>query len=126
VFDQAEQRDPTHRRTWVVLVDGARHQLELLRAEAARRQVPIHILVDLIHVLEYLWRAAWRLFPDGDPAAEPWVATHAVRILAGDIDAVITALGQAASTPASATSPPRSPSSATRSPWSAAGRSPPV
>jgi hypothetical protein len=97
VFDQAEQRDPTHRRTWVVLVDGARHQLELLRAEAARRQVPIHILVDLIHVLEYLWRAAWRLFPDGDPAAEPWVATHAVRILAGDIDAVITALGQQAS-----------------------------
>src|SRR6266498_1567351 len=28
VFDQATQRDPTHRRTWVVLVDGARHQLD--------------------------------------------------------------------------------------------------
>jgi hypothetical protein len=25
VFDQAAQRDPTHRRRWIVLVDGARH-----------------------------------------------------------------------------------------------------
>ncbi len=56
VFDQATQRDPTHRRTWVVLVDGARHQLDLVRAEAARRGVAVHILIDLIHVLEYLWR----------------------------------------------------------------------
>ncbi|GGY17320.1 hypothetical protein GCM10010358_81030 [Streptomyces minutiscleroticus] len=34
-FDQAEARDPGHLRTWVVLVDGARHQLDLIRAEAA-------------------------------------------------------------------------------------------
>jgi hypothetical protein len=46
VFNQADQRDPTHRRTWIVLVDGARHQLDLIRAEAARRNVTIHILVD--------------------------------------------------------------------------------
>jgi hypothetical protein len=96
VFDQATQRDPTHRRTWIMLVDGARHQLDQLRAEAGRRGVPIHILVDFIHVLEYLWRAAWCLYQDSDPAAEPWVATHAVRILAGEVDAVITALGQQA------------------------------
>jgi hypothetical protein len=96
VFDQAEQRDPTHRRTWIVLVDGARHQLELIRAEAARRKVPIHILVDFIHVLEYLWRAAWCFHDDGDPAAEPWVAAHALKLLAGQVDAVIAALGQQA------------------------------
>jgi hypothetical protein len=96
VFDQATQRDPTHRRTWVVLVDGARHQLDLIRAEAARRGVPIHILVDFIHVIEYIWKAAWCFYQDGDPAAEPWVATHALRILAGDVDAVITALDQQA------------------------------
>jgi hypothetical protein len=94
VFDQATQRDPTHRRTWIVLVDGARHQLELIRAEAARRGVPIHILVDLIHVLEYLWKAAWCFFQDADPAAEPWVAAHALKILGGEVDSVITALDQ--------------------------------
>jgi hypothetical protein len=92
VFDQAEQRDPTHRRTWVVLVDGARHQLDLIRAEAVRRNVTVHILVDFIHVLEYLWKAAWCFYSDADPAAEPWVAGHALKILAGDVDAVITSV----------------------------------
>ena len=37
-FDEAEARDPGHLRTWVVLVDGAEHQLDLIRAEAARRR----------------------------------------------------------------------------------------
>jgi hypothetical protein len=92
VFDHAEQRDPTHRRPWIVLVDGARHQLDLIRAEAARRTVTIHILIDFIHVLEYLWKAAWCFYPDADPAAEPWVAGHALPILAGQVDAVIAAL----------------------------------
>jgi hypothetical protein len=92
VFDQADQRDPTHRRTWIVLVDGARHQLDRIRAEAARRNVTIHILVDFIHVLEYLWKAAWCFYQDADPAAEPWVAGHALKILTGDVDAVITTL----------------------------------
>ena len=83
VFDQATQRDPSHRRTWVVLVDGARHQLDLVRAEAKRRGVRVHILIDLIHVMEYLWKAAWCFHADGDPHAEAWVATpcdqHPVR-----------------------------------------------
>ncbi len=76
-FDQADQRDPTHRRPWVVLVDGATHQLDLIHAEAACRGVGVHILVDFIHVLEYLWKAAWCFHEQADPAAETWVAAHA-------------------------------------------------
>jgi hypothetical protein len=83
-FDQAESRDPGHRRTWVVLVDGAEHQLDLIRAEAARRGVTIHVVIDIIHVLEYLWKAAWSLHDAGDPAAEDWVAAKALAVLAGD------------------------------------------
>ena len=83
-FDEAEARDPQHLRTWVVLVDGAEHQLDLIRAEAARRDVTIHIIIDIIHVLEYLWAAAWSLHPAGDPAAEDWVAVKALAVLAGD------------------------------------------
>jgi hypothetical protein len=83
-FDQAEARDPARRRTRVVLVDGAEHQLDLIRAEAARRGITIHIVVDLIHVLEYIWKAAWCLHPAGDPAAEDWVAVKALAVLAGD------------------------------------------
>jgi hypothetical protein len=35
-------------------------------------------------------------YPDADPAAEPWVAGHALRILAGEADTVIAALNQQA------------------------------
>jgi hypothetical protein len=40
-FDEAGARDPAHLRTWVVLVDGAEHELDVIRAEAARRAVTI-------------------------------------------------------------------------------------
>jgi len=94
VFDQATQRDPAHRRTWVVLVDGARHQLDLVCAEAARRGVAVHIL--RIHVLEYLWKAAWCFHADGDPHAEAWASTHAISMLSGRVaQAVAATHGQA-------------------------------
>jgi hypothetical protein len=92
VFDHAEARDPTHTRTWVVMVDGARHQLDLIRAEAARRHVTIKIVLDIAHVLEKLWAAAWDLHRPGDGAAEDWVATHALALLAGHTDQVAAAL----------------------------------
>src|SRR5262249_25940856 len=92
VFDQATARDPTHRRCWVVLVDGARHQLDLIRTEAARRHVTVHIVIDFIHVLEYLWGAAWSLHAAGDPAAEAWVLGHALSILDSGCAAVAAAI----------------------------------
>jgi hypothetical protein len=97
-FSQAQARDPQHQRTWVVLVDGAEHQLDLIRAEAARRGVTTSILI-LVHVLEYLWKAAWSLHPAADPAAEDWVAVKALAILAGDsarVAAEITAEAETA------------------------------
>ncbi|MGH3245043.1 MAG: ISKra4 family transposase, partial [Trebonia sp.] len=99
MFDEAGARDPGHRRTWVVLVDGADHQLSLIRAEAARRDVTIHVVIDIIHVLEYIWGAAWSLHEAGDPAAEDWVAVKALTVLAGGSDraaAAITAEAAAA------------------------------
>ncbi|MCW2876392.1 MAG: hypothetical protein JWQ95_492 [Sphaerisporangium sp.] len=83
VFDQAEARDAGHRRRWVVLVDGDRHQIELVRAEAKRRAVAIHIVVDLVHCLEYLWKAAFCFHAADDPPAEDWVAVKALALLAG-------------------------------------------
>lgn len=63
LFDQAEQRDPDHQRRWVVLVDGANHQLECIEKQAAARGVEVDIIVDFVHVLEYLWKAAADLHP---------------------------------------------------------------
>ena len=94
-FDQAEARDPEHLRTWVVLVDGDRHQIELIQAEATRRKAAIHLVIDLVHVLEYLWAAAWCFHARDDPAAEDWVAIQALAVLAGRPQQVTESTAQA-------------------------------
>ncbi len=83
LFDEAERRDPEHLRRWVMLVDGEKHQIERLQAEARRRGVKPVFVLDLIHVLEYLWRAAWCFFEEGDRAAEAWVTERGLAILQG-------------------------------------------
>ena len=97
-FDEAGRRDPDHARTWVALVDGNNHQIDRIRAEAARRGLTVHIVIDFVHVLEYLWKAAWCFHPEGDPAAETWVARHALRILHGDAAVVAAAIRRKATT----------------------------
>jgi hypothetical protein len=82
-FDEAEKRDPDHRRRWVVLVDGERTQLRRVRAEAKKRGIDVTVVVDFIHVLEYLWKAAWSFFEEGDEAAENWVRERALETLRG-------------------------------------------
>jgi hypothetical protein len=49
-----------------------------------------------IHVLEYLWKATWCLHPTADPAAEGWVAEHALQILHGHATQVATAIADQA------------------------------
>ena len=83
VFDEADRRDPDHARTWIALVDGNNHQIEQIEDEASDRRVPVTILIDFIHVLEYVWKAAWSLHTEGDPAAEIWVRRHTIDILNG-------------------------------------------
>jgi hypothetical protein len=82
-FDEAERRDPGRKREWAVLVDGNSTQIEAVTAEAARRTVTVTVVIDFIHILEYLWKAAWSFFDKGEPAAEEWVADQARKILHG-------------------------------------------
>jgi hypothetical protein len=100
VFDQAEQRDPRHERTWVVLVDGAQPQIDQILAEAKVRGVTIHIVCDFIHVLEYLWKAAWCFHTEAGSQIEAWTARHARAILAGDSAQVAADLELAATSAA--------------------------
>jgi len=84
VFDQAQRRDPNHARRWVALVDGNNHQIDRIQAEAKTRGVKVAIVVDLIHVLEYLWGAVWCFFAEGDPAAQTWVHERTLAVLYGN------------------------------------------
>ena len=83
VFDEAERRDPAHERRWVALVDGNNHQIDRIEAEAARRKVSVAVVVDVVHVLEYLWGAVWCFFAEADPSAEAWVRDRALAVLEG-------------------------------------------
>jgi hypothetical protein len=96
MFDEAERRDPAHERTWVALVDGNRQQIDTIREQATARGVTVTVVIDFVHVLEYLWKAAWTLFYPGDRDAEAWVADRARTILTGRaVDAAATIRYQA-------------------------------
>jgi hypothetical protein len=83
LFDEAERRDPEHQRPWICLVDGDQHQIDRVREEARIRGVEVVLVLDLIHVLEYLWKAAWCFFSEGDRDVEKWVTERVVRVLEG-------------------------------------------
>jgi hypothetical protein len=98
VFDEADRRDPDHRRTWIALVDGNNHQIERITAEAHTRDVPLTILIDFVHLLEYLWGAAWSFFAEADPAAETWVHDKALAVLDGKARQVAAGIRRRATT----------------------------
>jgi hypothetical protein len=96
IFAEADRRDPGRERTWIALVDGDIYQIGLFQAQAAARGVTLVILIDFIHVLEYLWKAAWCFHTARDPAAEDWVIAQALDILHGRTPQVITRIRQLA------------------------------
>jgi hypothetical protein len=96
VFAEADRRDAGHQRTWIALVDGDIYQLGLFQAAAAARGITLAIVIDFIHVLEYLWKTAWCFHAPRDPAAEDWVTAQALDILHGRTPDVITRIRQLA------------------------------
>src|SRR6266545_1970497 len=67
-------------------------QIERINTQAADHDARVHIIIDFIHVIEYLWKAAWCFWREGDKAAEGWVASHAHAILAGRASTVAAAI----------------------------------
>ena len=98
VFDEAERRDPEHHRTWVAVVDGNNHQIDRIQTEAANRGIGLSVVIDFVHVLEYLWGAAWCFYREADPAAEAWVAARALAVLDGRALDVAAGIRRRAST----------------------------
>jgi hypothetical protein len=96
VFDEADRRDPDHQLVRIALVDGNNHQIERIQTEAAKRGIDITIIIDFIHVLEYLWKAVWCFHSEGDPAAEAWVKDKATAILDGNARRVAAGIRRSA------------------------------
>ena len=95
VFAEAGRRDPDRQRTWVALADGNKDQIRWIQALAAARNITITIICDFIHVIEYLWTAAWSFFEEASPQAGPWVRARAAAVLDGHATAVAAAIRDA-------------------------------
>ena len=83
LFKEALRRDPNQRRRWVMLVDGDPRQLENIRATKKHFNVDVTVVMDFIHVLEYLWQASYAFHEPGTAEAQQWVQQRGLRILHG-------------------------------------------
>ena len=82
-FDEACHRDPNHEKNWVALVDGNNAQLSILSCIARKKGVELTIIVDIIHVIEYLWKAGRVFHPKSGPDLENWVRHRLLGVLKG-------------------------------------------
>jgi len=83
IFQEAQARDPHHEKQWVGLVDGNPKQLQLLKEQATTYGVTLIIILDFIHVLEYLWKASRAFYEEASPECEQFVTERLLRLLRG-------------------------------------------
>jgi len=89
----AERRDPQHRKPLVVLLDGALG-LWRLAPQLFRPWKRVTCVLDILHVVGYLWSAANALFGEASHAGKRWVQQKLTEILRGRVGYVIGGLRQ--------------------------------
>jgi hypothetical protein len=95
-FAEGLRRDPEHQAAWVVLVDGDHTQIDCIEKAANASGVTVAIIVDIMHVLEYLWKAAKALFEPEDSNAAQWVGEQIAQLLQGQVNAMVRSLRRSA------------------------------
>ena len=81
MFDEAQRRNPHGERRNVVLLDGDEKQIEYVGAEAQKRSMSITVVLDLIHVIHYLWTIALLLCGGERKESDAWVSHILVQVL---------------------------------------------
>jgi len=89
VAQEMQRRDPKGIKTRVALTDGDR-ALQILVEGTLR----VRLLLDLLHVLEKLWKAAYVFHAEGSLEAELWVLDRTLRILFGEVSQVVKGIRQ--------------------------------
>jgi hypothetical protein len=84
MFAEADRRDPLHLRKWCVCVDGDEKQYRYIKQAARHFGVDVIIVVDIVHVSEYLWKAAYCFHKVGSDEAYEWVAKKMLEVLKGN------------------------------------------
>ena len=86
---EVQHRDPGARLTLVALTDGER-ALQILVSQ----KLNVILILDLLHVMEKVWKAAHVFHPEGTPDAEIYARLMAHRILEGNVGQVVKGLRQ--------------------------------
>lgn len=92
MFDEIERRDPCAERTTVVLVDGEERQIAEINRQAKERGMSIRLILDLIHVIHYLWIAGAVLCGKDPKQTEGWVREFLERLLTGPASFVASSI----------------------------------
>lgn len=96
LFAEAHERDPQQQRPWAMLVDGHEDQLKYIRASIKRYGVSVILILDFIHVLEYIWKAAYCFYAPGTDEVEAWVCERALQVLKGHASQVAAGMRRSA------------------------------
>ena len=89
VAQEMQRRDPQGAKTRVALTDGER-ALQIL----VEKTLDVTLILDLVHVLEKLWKAAYVFHAEGSLEAELWVLDHTLQILFGQVSQLVKGLRQ--------------------------------
>jgi hypothetical protein len=82
-FEEGLRRDPDRQKTWVALSDGNQQQLKLFKKLAKEYGIQLTVILDIIHVAEYLWKATTVFNAESTPEAEQWVDQRFLEVLRG-------------------------------------------
>lgn len=83
--EEVVKRDPEKKKQGVALVDGE-HKLRQLM----KKYLPwFLIIIDIYHVMEYLWRGAHAFHQEGSPEAANWMTDKLHKLLVGKVKEVI-------------------------------------
>jgi hypothetical protein len=80
---------PEGTKKYVALCDGERALQIRLEAQLARVLGVVVLVLDFLHVLEKLWKAAYCFHAEGSAAAQAWVRQRALQLLRGQVQEVI-------------------------------------
>ena len=82
-FTEAKRLDPDRDKQWVALIDGGTDQLEGVLESIGRAGCKVTVILDIIHVLEYLWDAGRALLGEGTRESQSWVTKRLRALLEG-------------------------------------------
>jgi len=89
VAEEMDRRDPSRSLTRLALTDGER-ALQI----RVNRKLNVTLILDLMHVLEKLWKAAYVFHAEGSLDADLWVLERTLRILFGEVGQVVKGIRQ--------------------------------